>query len=164
MDGVEEAVLNKRERLRSLLKTLSPPESPILSQRTAVDIQDVKMAGPYQLKVARDLAGSWDGASGADNELRRSVRSQTADDVKVCQSRLSLMYVKKSFKSLTQEPYQQKLNTGAATNTEAQLCFYRLHLTHFWTKACHTKHLQANLGTLCCRRSVSWMIIVCNNS
>lgn len=105
LDGGEDAVLNKRESPRSLFRTFSTSsESPISSQRTTVDMQNVKVAGPSELKVARDLAGSWDGASGAETELRRSVRSQNTDDRKVCQSWLSLMYGQKSFKSLTQNP------------------------------------------------------------
>jgi hypothetical protein len=84
-DGVDGAVENAHESPRSLLNTLTSAESPISSQRTAVDLQNLKILGPDQLKIARDLAGSWNSASGADSELRRSVRNHNPDNnKKVC--------------------------------------------------------------------------------
>lgn len=83
-DGVDGTFENAHESPRSLLNTLTSAESPISSQRTAVDLRNLKTRGPDQLKIARDLAGSWDSASGADSELRRSVRNHTLDNKKVC--------------------------------------------------------------------------------
>ena len=80
----EDAVECGHDSPRSLLNALPSVESPISSQRTPADFRNLKIMGPDQLKIARDLAGSLDSASGPDSELRRSLRNHDTDNRKVC--------------------------------------------------------------------------------
>ncbi|CAL8465681.1 g5217 [Coccomyxa elongata] len=72
---------------KSLLSSLSSIGSPLSSLKAVAGLRNLRILGPDQLKIAKDVKGGVETASIADSELRRSLRNHGTEEKKLAGKR-----------------------------------------------------------------------------